>query len=1034
MNRLGNVDINENILATANIGIWAVEVDENKEPRMYADDTMLNLLGLPKGTSPEDIFRTWYGNIDEKHAAKVAEYVDSMSEGIRTEIQYTWHHPDGSLRYVRCGGVRNYAYTDGVRTEGTHEDISNIVRISAEREMKQQATIEEQKKLRIMSEAQRDHEALRADALAYIGENDSTLEGFWGLFGNRILNLMDCDQVIYKGVDGRRFVKNKPGIEDIPLYACARCHFCNNKSIPYEKDGMVWMEDCTKGFDGIYPDSECTAKASLMAQVFCQGKIVGRLVIHYMSVENSYSEFAKDATKTIASFFGILLDKIEVKKAYDDKLRLEGALAAEKENTKILENKQNELERALWIADVFKQAAFTSACGYFVADLTEDKITMPIELFTQDYSEEFITGFNRTAKISYTNTIDYYASNAIREDEDKYRTTLDRNTLLEAFAKGIRQQEVTCWDTEKGRQNSCLCHTAYLSLNTSNGHVFANIVIRDVTAQMLEKEADNDRVNTVMRLSEHFEAICEADIVTGEYVLYSDNLSEYHDFANGGVVKRSNLSEDVKYLINTHVYEEDRKNIYNLVKKENVIEKLKKRGEISCDFRLRYKEGPKWYHLKIVTAGAGIHPHIIVGLFDVNDRFLQMSEQRQHLEDALALATSANIAKTTFLNNMSHDIRTPMNAIIGYSGLATTHIEDRERVRGYLEKIGTSSKHLLSLINDVLDMSRIESGKINLNDSEEDLNEIVQSVNSMVAVDALDKRQKLIINTTGVSDNRIICDKLRIKQVLVNILSNAIKYTKEEGQIIFTVNQKRVFEDGQSVYEFVVEDTGIGMNEELINKVFDPFARGKSPEASGILGTGLGLPITKNIVEMMGGSISIESKEGVGTKVTLNFKFIVINNSAEGLDALDITEELTEDVEMNVFEGKKVLLVEDNAMNLEIAGEILNEYGIIVESACDGKEAVDKIELALQKNSEEVEYDAVLMDVQMPVMDGYTATGIIREKTVGLKKHLPIIAMTANAFDADRQESLKAGMDDYIPKPVDYKLMRRILAKYLTKK
>ena len=1031
MNKLGSVEINENILATASIGIWAVEVDENVPPRMYADDTMLELLGLKKGVSPEEIFMAWYSNIDSDHIGEVNEYVESMSCGIRTEIQYPWHHPDGTIRYVRCGGVRNYAYTAGIRTEGTHEDITRIVQINAEREKQQQATIEEQKNLVLITEAQRDHEKLRADALSYIGRDDCSLEGFWNEFGKRILYLMDCDQVIFKGINGTRFVENKPGIEDIPLYACARCHFCNNKSIPYEKDGMVWMEDCSKGFDGVFPDPDCTAKASLMQQVFCQGQIVGRLVIHYMSVDNSYSEFAKEATKTIAGFFGILFDKVEVQRAYAEKLRLEGALSREKEYNQILETKQEELEEALWKADVFKQAAFTAACGYFIADLTDDVLTTQIEYFNGCYESEFGEKLKEISRKTYSKVIEYYGKNAIRDKKEEYMNVLNRDNLLAAFDKGLPTQEIVCWDNGIGEQCKCLCHTAYLS--SKGGHVFANIVVRDVTEQVLDEEAENARINNVMRLSEHFEAIGDADLQTGEYTIYSDYKVMNQSFKEKAVT-RPDLFSDVMYLNDTICVEEDRDRIREIFDRDYIRRGLKEKGEISNEFRLEIDGIVKWYQFKIVGSPMGIHEHIIIGLFDVSDRYWEMREQRRTLEDALALAQAANKAKTTFLNNMSHDIRTPMNAIIGYSGLAASHINDREKVLGYLQKIGMSSKHLLALINDVLDMSRIESGKMNLTENEEDIVEIIQSVSSIVAVDVQEKKQTLEIDTSGITDTRVICDMLRIKQILLNVVSNAIKYTDVSGRIIMTASQKRVFEDGEAIYQIIVEDDGIGMSTELIEAVFEPFTRGNTTTVSGIQGSGLGLAITKNIIEMMGGSIRIDSTEGRGTRVIMDFKFTVIGKEGAGVQRLrsgEAGEAICSEPDMNVFDGKRVLLVEDNEMNLEIAEEILGEYKLIVDKARDGREAVEKIEQALEKTPDSVPYDVVLMDVQMPVMDGYTATGVIREKTKQLTKHLPIIAMTANAFEEDRRKSLESGMDDYIPKPIDYKLMRSTIAKYL---
>ena len=531
--------------------------------------------------------------------------------------------------------------------------------------------------------------------------------------------------------------------------------------------------------------------------------------------------------------------------------------------------------------------------------------------------------------------------------------------------------------------------------------------------------------------------------------------------------------------------------------------------------------------------------------------------QKQHeaLQEALEMAQSANKAKTVFLNNMSHDIRTPMNAIIGYTGLAASHIDSRELVTEYLKKISQSSEHLLSLINDILDMSRIESGKMTLNEQEEDLSEIVHTIRSITQASIAAKNIDFFVDVFDLRDEYVICDKLRINQVLLNILSNAIKYTPARGTVTFKVSEHKAGSDGYATYRFSVRDTGIGMSEEFLKTIFDPFTREKSSTVSGIQGTGLGMAISKNIVDMMGGRINITSQVNVGTEVVIEFDLkvagqrqapestalaklkglrgLVVDDDlmacvsitkmlkdismrsewcSSGKEAVFRTQTAFEDgdnfsvyiidwlmpdmngvetarrirkavgdfvpiiiltaydwaeIEQEAYEagvtafvnkplfmsdlkktliaccdpdqagtapeeknadyaGRKILLVEDNEMNREIATELLEEDGFIVDTAEDGTIAVQKMEKAVPGD-----YDLILMDVQMPIMNGYEATRRIRAMKDPAIANITILAMTANAFEEDRQAALAAGMNDHLTKPVDVRKLKETLARYL---
>ena len=526
--------------------------------------------------------------------------------------------------------------------------------------------------------------------------------------------------------------------------------------------------------------------------------------------------------------------------------------------------------------------------------------------------------------------------------------------------------------------------------------------------------------------------------------------------------------------------------------------------------------------------------------------------QQDELARALMAAEAANRAKTTFLNNMSHDIRTPMNAIVGFTALAASHIDNKEQVQDYLGKISVSSQHLLSLINDVLDMSHIESGKMVIEEAEVHLPDLIHDIRTIIQSNMTAKRQELFIDTQDVVSEDIYTDRLRLSQVLLNILTNAIKFTPPEGTVSLRVIEKATPAPDRTCFEFRIKDNGIGMSEEFQRTIFDPFTRAQTSTVSGIQGTGLGMTITKNIVDMMGGTIEVHSKEGKGTEfivripcrvqenptahepmpelegvrtlvadddtntclsvsamlreigmrpVWTNYGKEAVIRAQEALDEADefkvyiidwmlpdlngietvrrirrvvgddtpviiltaydwsdIEEEAREagvtafcskplfmselravlsnsyakheepalPDEDVTFEGKRILLVEDNELNMQIASEILSAMGLEVDAAYDGTEAVERME-----QCDPDRYDLILMDIQMPQMDGYEATKLIRALGDERKASIPIIAVTANAFSEDRGLAKDAGMNDYLAKPYDIAQIKETLAHYL---
>ena len=382
-------------------------------------------------------------------------------------------------------------------------------------------------------------------------------------------------------------------------------------------------------------------------------------------------------------------------------------------------------------------------------------------------------------------------------------------------------------------------------------------------------------------------------------------------------------------------------------------------------------------------------------------------------------ARKANEAKTRFLFNMSHDIRTPMNAIVGFSGLLEKSIHDEKKSLDYIKKIRVSSDILLTIINQVLEMARIESGKITLNPESVNIREMVEAMNT-VFESSLTKKSLEYQCSLNVVHDQILCDKTKMEEIILNVVSNSIKYTNPHGKITVSIDELDSEDEKNANYKVVVEDNGIGMSQDYLPHIFEEFSREHTSTETRVAGTGLGLPIVKSLVDRMGGTIEVESEEGKGTRFIMKFSFPVsLENQVrekEKQNIPDITEKL---------KGKRILLAEDNDLNAEIAETVLVEAGIEVKRVEDGLQCIEEL-----KKMPENYYDVILMDVQMPNMDGYTATQRIRDLDDS-RAEIPIIAMTANAYDEDRRKAQEAGMDGFLAKPLDVDEMMRLLAQII---
>ena len=474
-----------------------------------------------------------------------------------------------------------------------------------------------------------------------------------------------------------------------------------------------------------------------------------------------------------------------------------------------------------------------------------------------------------------------------------------------------------------------------------------------------------------------------------------------------------------KYYINSCVHPDDRKALYRAGKMDNIIRELETKEEYTVNYR-SIKQGVR--HFQCVYHRLD-KDRIIAGFRNVDAIVAQEQRHRQIIEDALRQAERASKAKTAFLNSMSHDIRTPLNAIMGFTQMAAASLEDREKITRCLDKIKISSEHLLALINDVLEMSRIESGKVQIELGVVSLRKVINGLQYMFEEQAWKKDQVLLFDTDDIENSRVLADELRLNQVLINCVSNAIKFTPEGGTITVKVSQSASSRAGYGLYTFSVRDTGIGMSPDFMESIFTAFSREQASTVNSVQGTGLGMAIAKNLVDLMDGTITVSSEKNKGSEFIISLE-LEINDYKESEPEVSsecITKMIECDMNSDIkspLEGMSILLVEDNELNREIAEVLLSSLGAKVELAEDGDIAVEKV----GRESDGV-YDLILMDIQMPRLNGYEATAAIRKLPDSQKAEVPIIAMSANAFLEDRKAALAAGMNDHVAKPVDVKAL-----------
>lgn len=551
------------------------------------------------------------------------------------------------------------------------------------------------------------------------------------------------------------------------------------------------------------------------------------------------------------------------------------------------------------------------------------------------------------------------------------------------------------------------------------------VVVYNIDDEIRYENRQQRRVDAIMKaVTKNFICLLEVDLNTEterRYVV-DDVLDDVKEDVWG---KRQDYSSCIAAYAENVVAPEDRSRFISATNLETIKLYLSENDSFVIEYNALIDDVVRRFQGTFTLDKMNpSYPTMFVGIQDITEiEAMRMEEERkqalyrEELMEARKLADAANESKSRFLFNMSHDIRTPMNAIIGFTDMAQKHIEDKKIVEDCLSKIALSNTYLLRLLNDVLDMSRIESDMLSINNSGASISEHFHDINA-VFYNEMAKKDIVFITDMDIKNDYVMMDTVRVRQIITNILSNSVKYTENGGRIWYTIKEEPSPRAGCARYRFTIRDTGIGMSEEYLAHIFEQFSREKTVSENRIQGYGLGMAIVKRIVDLMNGNVYVESKKGEGTLVTV---LLDLEVGTQGYEPFRQKEEYNFE---NVA-GMKVLVVEDNDLNSEILLSILDENKVYADHATNGKEALQMLE-----RSRNGWYDAVLMDIQMPVMNGYEATENIRKLNDTLKASVPIIAMTANAYEEDKKKAFDIGMNDYISKPISINDMLSKLAQF----
>lgn len=703
------------------------------------------------------------------------------------------------------------------------------------------------------------------------------------------------------------------------------------------------------------------------------------------------------------------------------------------ENSKML-NRRNTIINTLMF-DCF---------AIFVADFNTGKI----EMVRCDYNKDKLTKLLAENNSDYEPFIEAYRESFTQRlyDEDP------SSDLSIANIRSIIRENYThtiIFRQNFGNDELRPTEVRFIDMSKNGDGSKCIITLRFVQQIICRNVNENEQL--ISSLIKYYTAIFRIDLDNDTFsILRSENLLneklDHNDYTH------NSFSNTISSFCTRFVRDGDRAAFLETVSCDNIIKRLKKDPSLSLRYRVKSGDDTEYFELRIIRTTYEENRHIAIMTIRNIDKEIreelkyqieiekaneelhaaldkQILYQRE-LKKAMESANFADQSKTNFLSRMSHDIRTPMNAIIGMTAIAGAHINETDKLRDCLSKISSASRHLLSIINNILDMTKIESGQIQVKEEVFKISDLFIDLVDMLSSDANDRGLVLNINNGSLKHQSVIGDYTYLQQAFLNILTNSVHYTPQGGHITVTINETGSDDPKFPCFEFIFEDTGIGMSEELVSKVFEPFERGSDPQILCTQGTGLGLPITRNIIRLMGGTIDVKSAPNKGTTVTVRLNLKLADKQTD-LSEITVSRDggagFLNEFTANDFSDKRVLLVEDNDLSREIASEIILLTSAELDIAVDGLQAVEMV-----RTLPDGYYDIIFMDVQMPVLNGYDAASEIRSINSEYCRTVPIIAMTANTFEEDVKNALNAGMNEHIGKPIDLKQLNSVMMRWLS--
>lgn len=1047
----------QDILHEAQTGLWAIELEEGREPRMYADKAMLELLGFTGEPSPEECYRGWYDRIDADYYPMVQDVVRRMCADERAEVEYPWHHPLWGQIYVRCGGIRDKNYKEGTCLLGYHQNITNTVMLKQEYDTILEKLNENFKGIILCNLHTGEYRIIKAtEQLEAFGEGAADFETFFRNYAEREI-VPQNRELFLNGVNPeyiqKRFHEDSSGVEVI--YRTKEKRWRRIKVVPLKQysEAYPWVIAAMEEQDGEMEKQIDQASAqvavsqiyTLLISVDCEKAeyncmyYSGELL--KLSRRGRYPDFREQAVKNMpaedrreferifdAENYGTGEYREGMLHMYDQEGRLHSysyysALISQNYEDRILLTVKNvddkyEIQR--------REAILVNLCECYYSIYLFDYVNNTEEAIWQ---EDFIQKNREFPKgaldVYYEKFVKHYV---YPEDQEKMRRAGSIDFLRQTLSV---EQPVYEVDFRRIYPDSIRWVRARFSIAEIQDGVLTRVIFAsmDINEQKLtelmeeqQKKLYFESQNIIKGLSAFYHSVFYVDLVEETFQTF---------VIREDVAERLNHSDEYGALFGIYyehlIHEEDKERF----KQEMCLTAIKKRvqeGETIYDLEYRrdYSGYYGWMRIHIILAESrnGAPIKIILASHNVEKEKEQEAQSQQALFAAYEAARNANEAKSHFMAQMSHDIRTPMNAIIGMTAIAMGQADNEERVKDCLQKISLSSSHLLHLINEVLDMSKIERGQITLTEAPFSLKGMFHEIGSIVYNESMEKGQALRFLTDDIIHDNLLGDAGKIRQVLINLINNAIKYTPCGGTITVTSKEMTSGIPGVGCFVFTVEDNGIGISEEFLDHIFVPFAREENCHVRKVQGTGLGMSISHGIVTAMQGSIRVESKQGAGSRFIVTLTIRTLEEEGGEAAVLRALSGNTGRKLETCLQGLRLLLVEDNELNMEIAETLLRDAGFIVDRAENGYEA-----LKLFNDSEPGTYDAILMDLQMPVMDGYTAASEIRSSSHPEAKTVPIIALTANAFAEDISKVMAAGMNDHVTKPIDFDRLLAALRK-----